>query len=116
MDSCGAWASSMGASRSEVRLAPHIINAGCGSRDLSYDNRMGIETTEDASLWGGYAARKLSHHEARMEQLIYWSRQSVAARLQAATALTRRMVEMRGMSYDEQQADFTVSRVRRRRG
>jgi hypothetical protein len=73
---------------------------------------MEIPTIDDASL---SAPRKLNHHDARMEQLLYWSRKSVPERLEAATAVTRRMVEMRGISYDEQQADLTPSRVRRRR-
>ncbi len=60
--------------------------------------------------------RKLSHRDARMEQLLYWSRKSIPERLAAATALTRRLYEMRGIPYDEPEADFTPSRVRRRRG
>ncbi len=82
--------------------APLCLIIGC----------MEIQTTDDASL---YAPRKLNHHEARVEQLLYWSRKSVPERLAAMTALTRRMVEMRGIPYDEQQADLTPSRVRRRR-
>ncbi len=51
-----------------------------------------------------------------MEQLLYWSQKSVPERLAAATALTRRMYTMRGIAYDEQEADFTPSRISRRRG
>ena len=60
--------------------------------------------------------RKLSHDEARMEQLLYWSRKSIPERLSAATELTRRMYRMRGIDIDERKADFTPSRVRRRQG
>ena len=62
------------------------------------------------------AVRKLGYEEARMEQLVYWSRKSIPERLAAATSLTRRMYEMRGIAYDEQEADFTARRVRRDRG
>jgi hypothetical protein len=74
---------------------------------------METQRTDGASF---SAPRKLNHHEARMEQLVYWSTKSIPERLAAMTALTRRMVEMRGKSYDELQADFTPSRVRRSRG
>ena len=60
--------------------------------------------------------RKLGYREARVEQLVYWSQKSIPERLAAATALTRRMYGMRGVTYDEQEADFTPRRVRRRRG
>ena len=63
-----------------------------------------------------FAPRKLSHEAARTEQRVYWSRKSIPERLAAATALTRRLYEMRGLAYDEQQADFTPSRIRRQRG
>jgi hypothetical protein len=69
--------------------------------------------TEDPTL---FAPRKLSHPQARMEQRLYWSRKSIPERLAAATALTRRLYQMRGISIDEQQADFTPGRVRRRQG
>ena len=62
------------------------------------------------------AARKLGYREARMEQLVYWSQKGIPERLAAATLLTRRMYQMRGIAYDEQEADFTVGRVRRHRG
>jgi CRP-like cAMP-binding protein len=58
--------------------------------------------------------RKLSHAQARIEQLRYWSTKSIPERLAAATALTRRMYEMRGINIDERKADFTPSRVPRR--
>jgi hypothetical protein len=54
-----------------------------------------------------------------MEQLVYWSQRSIPERLEAAAALTRRMNDMRGTTqekYDEQQADLTPRRVRRRKG
>ncbi len=62
------------------------------------------------------AARKLSYAGARMEQREYWSRKSIAERLAAATELTRRMYQMRGIDIDERKTDFTPSRVRRRQG
>jgi hypothetical protein len=60
------------------------------------------------------APRKLTHHQARMEQLLYWSRKSISERLAAATALTARMYKMRGINIDEYEADLTPSRVPRR--
>jgi hypothetical protein len=63
-----------------------------------------------------WAPRKLTHPQARMEQLLYWSRRSIPERLAAATALTRRAYSMRGIDLDEHKADFTPSRVRRRQG
>lgn len=61
------------------------------------------------------APRNLTHDAARLEQRVYWSRKSIPERLAAMTALTRRMYEMRGIAYDEQEADFTPSRIRRSR-
>jgi hypothetical protein len=58
--------------------------------------------------------RKLTYQEARMEQILYWSRKTVPERLAAATELTRSMYRMRGIDLDERKADFTPSRVRRR--
>ena len=58
--------------------------------------------------------RKLTHHQARMEQLRYWSLKTIPERLAAATALTGRMQRMRGINIDEQEADFTPRRIRRR--
>lgn len=63
-----------------------------------------------------WAPRRLTHAQARMEHLLYWSRRSIPERLAAATALTRRMYRMRGIDLDELKADFTLSRVRRRQG
>jgi hypothetical protein len=60
------------------------------------------------------APRKLTHPQARMEQLLYWSGKTIPERLAAATALTERMQRMRGITIDEQEADFTPRRVRRR--
>ncbi len=51
-----------------------------------------------------------------MEQRLYWSRKSIPERLAAMTELTRRMYKMRGIDIDESKADFTPSRVRRRKG
>ena len=80
---------------------------------LSYDHGMQTSVIESTPL---PVARKLGYHEARMEQLVSWSRKSIPERLAAATSLTRRMYQMRGIPYDEQEADFTASRVRRHRG
>ena len=66
-----------------------------------------------ASDW---APRKLTREEGKMEQRLYWSRKSIPERLAAMTELTRRMYKMRGIDLDERKADFTVSRVRRRKG
>ena len=63
-----------------------------------------------------FAPRKLTHQQARMEQLLYWSRKSIPERLAAMTALTRRMYEMRGISINEHEADYTPRRIRRRQG
>jgi hypothetical protein len=60
--------------------------------------------------------RKLSHEEARREQLLYWSRKTIPERLAAMTALTRRMYLMRGIDIDEFKADFTPRRIPRRKG
>jgi hypothetical protein len=57
--------------------------------------------------------RKLSHEEARMEQLLYWSRKTIPERLAAMTALTKRMYRMRGIDIDEFQADLTPRRIPR---
>jgi hypothetical protein len=59
------------------------------------------------------APRKVSHRDARMEQLLYWSRKSIPERLAAMNELTRRMDRMRGIDLDERKADFTPGRVRR---
>jgi hypothetical protein len=57
--------------------------------------------------------RKLNHQEARLEQLLYWSRKTIPERLAAMTALTKRMYRMRGIDIDEQQTDLTPRRVAR---
>ena len=57
--------------------------------------------------------RKLTHHQARLEQLLYWSRKTIPERLAAAAALTKRMYQMRGIDIDQFKADLTPSRVRR---
>jgi hypothetical protein len=74
--------------------------------------------TEGATILvtNDWTPRKLTDSEARMEQLLYWSRRSIPERLAAATALTRRAYRMRGIDLDEYKADFTPSRVRRRQG
>lgn len=60
-----------------------------------------------------WAPRKLSHDQARQEQLTYWSTKPVAARLEAAATLTRRLLEMRGIDLAQSETDWTVTRVRR---
>ena len=60
--------------------------------------------------------RKLTHEQARMEHLIYWSEKTVPEWLASMTALTKRMYKMRGIDIDELKTDFTLSRVRRRQG
>jgi len=62
-----------------------------------------------------HSPRRLSHQAARMEQLVYWSGKSIPERLAAMTALNRRMLEMRGIAYDELDANLTPRRVRRSR-
>jgi hypothetical protein len=74
---------------------------------------MEVSMSEDP---GHLAPRKLTHQQARMEQLLYWSRKTIPERLAAMTALTRRMNEMRGIFIDEQNPDLTPRRVRRRQG
>lgn len=63
-----------------------------------------------------FAPRKLTREKAKMEQRLYWSRKTIPERLAAMAALNERMRRMRGIHLDEQEADFTVSRVRRRKG
>ena len=55
--------------------------------DLAYHFGMETSMTEGASI---FAPRKLTRQQARMEQLVYWSRKSIPDQLAAATALTRR--------------------------
>ena len=57
--------------------------------------------------------RKLTREQARTEDLLYWSNKTVAERLEASEALTRRLYEVRGINRDDTEADFTPSRVRR---
>lgn len=63
----------------------------------------------------GFAPRKLTHHQARMEHLLYWSRKTIPERLAAMTSLNWRMYKMRGIDINEHTANFTPSRVRRRK-
>ena len=58
--------------------------------------------------------RKLTHEQARMEQLLYWSKKTIPERLAACTSLTKQLYQMRGIEVDEREADFTPSRVPRR--
>jgi len=73
-------------------------------------------TESPATFALGLTPRTLTPQQARMEQLLYWSRKSVPERLAAATELTRRMYKMRGIDIDERKTDLTPSRVRRRQG
>ena len=63
-----------------------------------------------------FAPRRLTREQGKVEQRLYWSRKTIPERLAAMTALNERMYRMRGIRLDEQEADFTVSRVRRRKG
>ena len=49
-----------------------------------------------------------------MEHLLYWSRKTVAERLTASRALTKRMYLMRGIDLDGLKPDLTPRRVSRR--
>jgi hypothetical protein len=60
------------------------------------------------------APRKLTHEQARMEQLLYWSKKTIPERLAAMTALNQRLYRMRGIEIDEQISDFTPRRAPRR--
>lgn len=62
-----------------------------------------------------WSARKLTREQARLEHLLYWSRKTVAERLEASEALTRRLYQMRGIDLDDGKADLTARRVRRRK-
>ncbi len=44
-----------------------------------------------------WVPRKLTHEQARVEQLRYWRNKSVADRLRAMTELNRRLYRMRGI-------------------
>jgi hypothetical protein len=72
-------------------------------------------TESSATAVPGFAPRKLTPQQARLEQLLYWSRKSVPERLAAMTELTRRMYRMRGIDIDERKVDWTPRRVRRSR-
>ena len=67
--------------------------------------------TDDEALG---TPRKLTHEQARIEQLVYWSKKTVSERLAACATLTRELYQMRGIEIDERKADFTPSRVPRR--
>ena len=62
----------------------------------------------------GFAPRKLTHLQARMEQHVSSSRMTIPERLAAATELTKRLYKMRGIDLDEFKTDLTPSRVSRR--
>ena len=68
---------------------------------------------EENDTW---TPRKLTREAARAEQRVYWSTKSIAERLRAMSALTRRLYAMRGINLNDFKADFTVSRVLRRKG
>jgi hypothetical protein len=63
-----------------------------------------------------WTVRKLTHEQAREEQRTYWASKTVAERLAACHALTKRMYMMRGIDLDELKTDLTLSRVSRTRG
>ena len=60
-----------------------------------------------------WSPRKLTREQARMESLLYWSKKTVAERLEASEVLTRRLLQMRGIDRDDAETDWTPSRVRR---
>ena len=47
------------------------------------------------------APRKLTHEQARIEQLVYWSKKTPAERLAAMTALNKRLLGIRGIELME---------------
>ncbi len=63
-----------------------------------------------------WAPRKLTSAQGQLEQLAYWQSKTIPERLAGATALTRRMYKMRGIDLDAFEADFSPSRVSRRKG
>jgi hypothetical protein len=71
--------------------------------------------TQDGSASSDWTPRRLTHAEARREQLLYWASKSIPERLAAMTALNERMRVMRGERIDEQKPDLTPRRVPRRR-
>lgn len=81
-----------------------------GSADQTNDVVIG---TRAPQAEGVPVVRRLSHEEARLEQLRYWAGKSIAERLAAGTELTERLYRMRGIDRNERKADFSVSRVRR---
>ena len=62
-----------------------------------------------------FAARKLTHDQARAEQRLYWSGKSIPERLAGMTVLTNRLCKLRGIDLDDSKTDWTVRRVSRRR-
>lgn len=62
-----------------------------------------------------WAPRKLTHDQARQEQLDYAATLTVPQRLQAMTELNQRMYRMRGIDLADSETDWTVTRVRRER-
>jgi hypothetical protein len=71
---------------------------------------------EAENMDSGNSVRKLSHQQARMEHLLYWSRKSIPQRLAAMTALTKRLYAMQGIDIDAFQTDLTPRRVSRGKG
>jgi hypothetical protein len=62
------------------------------------------------------APRMLTHAQARDEQRKYWASKTPAERIAAATELKRRSLAILGINLDDRKADFTISRIPRRRG
>jgi hypothetical protein len=61
----------------------------------------------------GDSPRRLTHEQARIEQLLYWRSKTMPERLSAAASMTKRMYAMRGIDIDERKTDFTPRRVPR---
>ncbi len=60
------------------------------------------------------APRKLTHAQANAEHHLYQSTKTIEKRLEACTAITRRLYAMRGIDLDDFKTDLTPSRAPRR--
>lgn len=65
-----------------------------------------------SGLWNS-APHRVTHEEARLEQLRYWAGKTVEERLEAGDALTVRLLKLQGIERNEVEADRTVRRVPR---
>jgi len=60
-----------------------------------------MSMNEAANIANPLAPRKLSPENARLEQRRYWLKKSMTERLAAATELTKRLYQMRGIDLDK---------------